>query len=67
MSKCYQCRKINKELDTKWDRIRMFLFNFFHQDISDLSQSKYIQGFGDGYSKGREHQRMDNLKAKGYG
>lgn len=57
MSKCSQCRKIDAELDTWWDRIRLKAFHLFHNDIIDLSQDKYTQGFSDGYVKGREHQK----------
>ncbi len=41
--------------DSQWDRIRLFFFNFFHNDIIDLSQDKYTQGFGDGYRTGFLH------------
>lgn len=55
MSKCATCRKADV-LDSRWDKIRLFFFHFFHTDITDLSQDKYTQGFADGYVKGRKHQ-----------
>ncbi len=55
MSKCATCRKA-EVLDSRWDKIRMFFFHFFHNDIIDLSQDKYTQGFGDGYVSGRKHE-----------
>lgn len=46
-------------LDSRWDKLRNWMFRFFHQDIQDLSQEKFTQGFGDGYKKGYEHaQKM---------
>ena len=54
MSKCSQCRKQPVQ-DSIWDRIRLFFFSFFRNDIVDLSQDKFTQGFGDGYQKGFEH------------
>jgi len=59
MSKCTQCRKIDAELDSWWDRLRLKLFNLFHRDIVDLSQDKYTQGFSDGYVMGRKHEKED--------
>ena len=52
MIRCYTCRKQRDELDTIWDRIRGWFFNKFHEDIIDLSQAKYTQGYGDGYKAG---------------
>ena len=60
MSKCSQCRKLDAELDTWWDRWRLKMFHLFHKDIVDLSQDKYTQGFSDGYKTGRVHQREAN-------
>ena len=59
--KCTTCRKA-EVLDSRWDKIRIRLFHIFHNDIVDLSQEKYTQGFSDGYVKGREHQREDSDK-----
>lgn len=55
MRKCLTCRKATEELDSRWDRIRQWFFNRFHQDIVDLSQDKFTQGFGDGYKVGFKH------------
>lgn len=52
MRKCLQCRKVTEELDSWWDRVRLWLFNRFHEDIIDLAQDKFTQGFGDGYKEG---------------
>lgn len=60
MSKCSQCRKLDKELDSWWDRLRLKMFHVFHKDIVELSQDKYTQGFSDGYKTGRTHQREAN-------
>lgn len=59
--KCSTCRKA-EVLDSPWDKVRMFFFHFFHNDIVDLSQDKYTQGFSDGYVKGREHEHESNQK-----
>lgn len=56
MAKCNTCRKA-EVLDTRWDKIRIKFFHLFHKDIVDLSQEKYMQGFGDGYKTGREHEK----------
>lgn len=61
MSKCARCRKVEAELDTMWDRVRLFFFDFFKGDILDLSQQKYTQGFSDGYVTGRKHANEENL------
>jgi len=61
--KCSSCRKISKELDSPWDRFRVALMNWlFTQDVLDLKQELYTQGFGDGYSTGRKHQYADDQK-----
>lgn len=52
---CSQCRQKSKELDTRWERMRNWLFNhLFPTDILDLSQTKFTQGFADGYKMGFE-------------
>lgn len=61
MAKCNTCRKA-EVLDTRWDKIRQKFFHLFHKDIVDLSQEKYMQGFGDGYTTGRKHQREADEK-----
>ncbi len=50
------------ELDTRWDRFRLFLFHLFKEDIIDLSQDKYTQGFSDGYVKGRQDMKESMSK-----
>ena len=51
--KCTQCRKMNKELNTRWERVKNWIFHrLFPQDIQDLSQDKFTQGFSDGFKKG---------------
>jgi hypothetical protein len=55
MAKCSQCRRASDLLDTRWDKIRLWLFHhLFAADITDLSQDKFTQGFSDGYSAGFE-------------
>lgn len=61
MSKCSQCRK-NPVQDNWWDKIRLSFFHWFHNDIIDLSQDKFTQGFSDGYVVGRKHQKGDDDK-----
>lgn len=56
MSKCSQCRKYPVQ-DSLWDKFRLSLFHVFHNDIIDLSQDKFTQGFSDGYVMGRKHQK----------
>lgn len=72
MRKCLTCRKVSAELDTHWDTIRLWFFNWFHQDIIDLSQDRYTQGISDGYKLGfdkcqelaseKQHFLMDEIK-----
>lgn len=57
--KCSDCRRLEAEMDTWWDKIRLFFFHRFHQDIIDLSQDKFTQGFSDGYKKGYEHAQAN--------
>jgi len=53
MAKCSQCRRASDLLDSRWDKIRLWLFNhLFAADITDLSQDKFTQGFSDGYKAG---------------
>lgn len=57
MSKCTNCRKADV-LDTRWDRIkRWFFYRIFSQQIIDLSQEKFTQGFSDGYVRGMKHAK----------
>ncbi len=68
MARCSSCRKTESELLTWWDKIRLFFFNFHHEDIIDLSQDKFTQGFSDGYKAGMEKakelqdQRKEDMK-----
>lgn len=59
MAKCFTCRK-NDALDSRWDKVRSKLLHFFFkEDIIDLSQDKFTQGFSDGYVIGRKHAKED--------
>ncbi len=64
MNKCSQCRKMNKELLTVWERFRNWRFRRFAEDIADLSQDKYTQGFGDGYTRGRQSIQEDEERIR---
>lgn len=62
MPKCSQCRKNDAELLTTWERFKGWVFyKFFPEDIYDLSQEKYTQGFTDGFIKGREVERKSQI------
>lgn len=64
MSKCTNCRK-TEALDTRWERFSRWVFyRVFPQQIIDLSQEKFTQGFGDGYSKGMKHARENQTMAQ---
>lgn len=61
MPKCSTCRKNDIELLTRWQRFKNWLFyRLFPEDIIDLSQGKYTQGFSDGYEVGRRHGQVQN-------
>lgn len=62
MPKCYTCRKEEADIDTWWDRVRLFFFYRFGEDVADLSQQKYTQGFADGYKSGWE--RADTMRER---
>ncbi len=64
MNKCSQCRKMNSELCTPWERFRNWCFEWFIDDIADLSQEKYTQGFSDGWCKGRQSALDDEFKIR---
>ncbi len=64
MHRCSQCRKMNRELLTIWERIKNRLFHLFTADIQDLSQDKYTQGFSDGWVKGRQSAMDDEFKIR---
>lgn len=56
--KCPECRKRDIELLTVTERIKNWFFvHLFSEEISDTSQGKFIQGFSDGYTEGRKHER----------
>ncbi len=56
--KCQNCRAKDIELLTKWERFKNWLFyKLFPEDIADLSQSKFTQGFTDGLLQGRKVER----------
>lgn len=50
--KCRSCRKISVDLDTWWDRIRLWFFYRFKNDVFDLGNDKFTEGFGEGYQAG---------------
>lgn len=56
--KCSDCRKLEAELDGWWDRVRLWMFNWFKDDIIDLSQDKFTQGFSDGYKEGFKQAKI---------
>ncbi len=57
--KCQQCRDKDIELLTKWERFKNWLFyKLFPEDIADLSQNKYTQGFSDGWTAGAKNREQ---------
>lgn len=51
--KCSTCRKTEKELDTFWDTVRLWIFkHLFRNDYEDLKADSYTQGISDGYKIG---------------
>ena len=62
--KCGTCRKVTAELDSLWDRLRLWIFNRFHTDIIDLSQDKYTQGFSDGWKTGFKNAQEMEFKTE---
>lgn len=50
--RCRDCRKKSEQIDSRWDRIRLWFFNIFTDDITDLSSDKFTQGYGEGYKAG---------------
>lgn len=67
MAKCSQCRRASDLLDTRWDKIRLWLFHhLFAADITDLSQDKFTQGFSDGYKAGFERGEQMFEKTNGH-
>ncbi len=56
--KCTTCRAKDIELLTRYERFKNWLFyKLFPEDIIDLSQNKYTQGFSDGVTRGRDFER----------
>lgn len=52
MSKCCDCRKLEAE-STWWERTRYQLMqHLFAEDVVNLVQEKYTQGFADGRTAG---------------
>lgn len=51
MARCETCRRLDA-LESWWDKVRTFFFNFFKTDIIELSEQKYTRGFADGYAAG---------------
>lgn len=50
--KCSSCHKQDAELLTPWQHLRKWMFGFFAEDINDLREDTYTQGFGKGYEEG---------------
>ncbi len=58
MVKCQSCRKNDIELLSRWERCKNWLFHkLFPEDIADVAQNKYTQGFVDGLGRGRAVER----------
>lgn len=52
MAKCTACRK-EDAIYTWWEKKRYrLMFKLFSEDVANLVQEKYTQGFGDGMKKG---------------
>ncbi len=67
MARCTSCRKIDAEA-TWWERTRYkLMFKFFPEDVANLVQEKYTQGFGDGQKTGfRECMNIDKSKEEAF-
>ena len=58
--RCNDCRKDKAESDaflTTWERVKLWAFKHFHEEITDLSAEKYTSGFGEGYAVGFDHAK----------
>lgn len=62
MSRCKDCRKEYKELRSTWDKIRLFIFSFFQEDIADIRQDYYTKGYGEGYGAGFERAKKAQVE-----
>lgn len=51
---CTSCHKLNTEPLTYWQRFRKWCFEWFVEDVKDLRDDRYTQGFGEGYKNGFE-------------
>lgn len=60
---CATCKKQKYETHTLWDRVRVFMFNFFNEDIQDVREDFYTKGYGDGYKAGMA-QGLDQKRLK---
>lgn len=58
--RCRDCRKLSKELDTYWDRIRLWFFYRFKNDIFDLKNDGFTEGYGEGYLAGFKEAMSKN-------
>lgn len=52
--RCIDCKKELHEFHSTWDRFRLFLFHFFHEDIQDVKEEQFTKGYGQGYEAGFE-------------
>ena len=60
MSKCISCRR-NEAVFTRWERIRGWLFvRLFPEDYKDCQTNARLEGWAEGYKKGREMEREHN-------
>lgn len=69
MSKCRYCRSKDRELLTRWERLRNWLFlrinhTFFPEDYEDLIADKYTQGYSDGNLDGFERATQERRYSK---
>lgn len=50
--RCKDCRKVEAE-STKWERTRYrLMYYLFAEDVANLIQEKYTQGYSDGLKQG---------------
>jgi len=63
--KCQTCRDKDIELLSRYERFKNWLFyKMFPEDIADLSQNKYTQGFGDGFAAGKKAISYPTIKER---